>query len=122
MSLSYDFTAQRESASVKPNNPEHELLVAILDRAVLDFYSRRDALRGPAQEWLFEAEEDDGMFSFEWICQHLGLDSEAVRKRVAELQLSSNFAQSHRWLRKKVQSGKKSAAENDDEFDEEAAA
>jgi hypothetical protein len=122
MTFMHGIGSQKEFSTGKATHAEHELLVAILDRAVLDYYSKRDLLRLPAEEWLFTTAEVQSMFSFDWICEHLDLDPEAVRKRVAELELSSSFAQSHRWLRRKVQSGSRPGAENDDEMPSSAAA
>ena len=110
-----DTASTNEFTFNKLSAPEHELLVAILDRAVLDFYSKRQALRDPAKEWLFEAEEGRELFSFDWICDHLNLEPQAVRKQVSQLKLSTTFAQSHRWLRRKVQSGSRASGENDDD-------
>ena len=116
-----DIGSTNEFSTPSLSNPEHELLIAILDRAVLDFYSTRANLKEPAAEWLFENVDELSLFSFDWVCEQLNLEPEAVRKRIAELKLSSSFAQSHRWLRRKVQSGTRTNEVNDDDTRPKAA-
>ena len=87
-----------------PIIPERELLVATLDRAVLDYYGTDLLLRAEAEDWLFGESDPTEGFSFEWICDHLHLTSTALRKRILRLCIPANVSQAHRWIRTKVQS------------------
>jgi hypothetical protein len=100
--------SSREFLSIKQITPERELLIAVLDRAVLDFCGREGELHEKAKEWIFgEIDiESSESFSFSTICEHLGLDPSALRKRILCLEIPKNVSQAHRWLRSKVQSEK----------------
>lgn len=86
--------------------PERELLLAVLDRCVLDYHGSNSKLKAAAKEWLFEEEPQDKNkeFSFPWICEFLGLEKERLRECIKALDLSGKAPQGHRWLRKKVKS------------------
>ncbi|HMO16728.1 MAG TPA: hypothetical protein PKA63_02635 [Oligoflexia bacterium] len=92
-----------EFLSIQKITPERELLIAILDRAVLDFCGREGDLHERAKEWIFGESDPDNAFSFEAICEHLGLVPSALRKRVLEINIPKHVSQAHRWLRSKVQ-------------------
>ena len=57
-------------------SPERNLLVAILERAILDYVGNNEREVFEAETWLFSNSDDrdDGEFSFDWICQELDLD------------------------------------------------
>ncbi len=66
--------------------PEKRLMLAVLEDAVLCFQDnvlaqsgKRKKLFEEAEEWILE-EDDDGVFSFENICEVLGLDPRYVRQ------------------------------------------
>lgn len=86
--------------------PERELLLAVLDRCVLDYHGTNRKLKLAATEWLFEEADDDihKEFSFPWICEFLGFDKSQLRECIQRLDLSGKAPQGHRWLRKKVKS------------------
>ncbi len=86
--------------------PERELLIAVLDRAVLDYCGREGELHEKAKEWLFGKDEGDDLFSFGSICHYLSIDPSALRNRINTLDIPKNVSQAHRWLRKKVQTTK----------------
>lgn len=103
------FTAVRNSApedTVTQPPAERELLLAVLDRCVLDFHGTNKKLKIAAREWLFEEDTGDQQkeFSFPWICEFLGVEKERLRQCIRELDLSGKAPQGHRWLRKKVKS------------------
>lgn len=62
--------------------PERRLLLAILERAILDYVGNDPEEMQLAGEWLFDREENDGEslspFSFLWLCQELDLDAEEI--------------------------------------------
>ena len=111
-----------EFSHYRPSGAEKELLIATLDRAVLDYHSSRKELRSDAEEWLYEGAEGAKAFSFEWVCENLGLNRNAVLKRIEELQFSKSVSQRHRWLRKKIQSRDNGARPQSDGIGERKAA
>jgi len=64
--------------------PERRLLLAILERAILDYVGndQREVLE--AGEWLFGDGESSSktQFSFAWLCEQLDLDPIKVTKRI----------------------------------------
>lgn len=66
--------------------PEMELLVAVLKRAIRDFASGDPALSNDAAAWL-TCNTDGGTadrFSFEWICEQLGIRCGDLLKEVKD--------------------------------------
>ena len=102
------YTADLGSFYDSPNltgSPERRLLVAILERAILDFVGNDSREIQGSFDWLFtdESEEDATEFSFSWVCQQLDLDpstiSEHIRAmpkrgnhRIAPWYLTKNYA------------------------------
>ena len=103
-------SVQIDTYKSKPETPEKELLVAVLDRAVLDYSGREGDLHKKAKEWIFEDNDNDSLFSYNAICDYLGINPEALRTRILELNIPKNVSQAHRWLRKKVQTGHKNSS------------
>lgn len=101
-----EMLSSKEHSSIKQITPERELLIAVLDRAVLDFCGREGELHEKAKEWIFGQEESDfeNSFSFHAICEYLGLSPSALREKILCLEIPKNVSQAHRWLRNKVQS------------------
>ena len=65
--------------------PERNLLMAVLERAILDFVGNDQKEVNHAEQWLFEDEEksnDQTPFSFAWVCQQLDLDRNFVAETV----------------------------------------
>jgi hypothetical protein len=94
----------KEFAGARPIIPERELLLATLDRAVLDYHGSESGARRQAGNWLF-GESDSAMpFSFEWTCACLEAEPAALRNRIRQLRMPQAVAQAHRWLRRKVRS------------------
>ncbi len=58
-------------------NSVHELMRAIVLRAIEDYNSSSD-LREEAVSY-FEEDEEDHIFSFRFICRHLGMDPEKTK-------------------------------------------
>ena len=98
-----DVISTKESPNGISNLPELELLIAILDRAVLDYCGREGELHEKAKAWIFTEGNFEDPFSFNSICSHLRLDPSAVIERIEKLNIPKNVSQSHRWLRTKVQ-------------------
>jgi hypothetical protein len=106
----FQILSRKECGNRGVFGPEKELLVATLDRAALDYYSVREDVRDAASEWLFSHSDENDLFSFSWVCDHLDLDVESVRTRVKQLNFPVSVSQTHRWLRRKVQSDFSKAA------------
>lgn len=66
----------------KPTLPERNLLVAMLHRALLDYFGSRQLDREDAEEWLFEESDERDAFSFEWVCAQLDLNPNDVLTRI----------------------------------------
>jgi hypothetical protein len=63
--------------------PERRLLMAILERAILDYVGNNEREVSEAEEWLFNGEEcGEYTFSFEWLCQQLDLDSGVIARQI----------------------------------------
>jgi hypothetical protein len=63
--------------------PEHKLLMAILERAALDYAGTASVMphvrRSAEQFFRSQCEEP---WSFHWICQHLPCDADSYRERI----------------------------------------
>ena len=70
----------------KPNltgTPERNLLMAVLERAILDLVGNDARESEASEEWIFGELEDPSFdeFTFPWLCQELDLDY----RRIAEM-------------------------------------
>lgn len=61
--------------------PERRLILAVLERAILDFVGNDIRESSEAEQWLTESHVDGTApeFSFEWVCQQLDLDLDSIR-------------------------------------------
>lgn len=67
------------------SSPEKRLLVAILERAILDYVGNDPAEVEGAEAWLFGSDDDDSdpdAFSFMWTCLELDLDPKFVKSKI----------------------------------------
>ena len=64
--------------------PERRLLLAILERAILDFVGNDERELEQAQEWLFSPKKNAKVeqFSFEWVCEQLDLDPKRIAEKI----------------------------------------
>ena len=79
----------------RTGTPERNLLLAILERAILDFVGNDQKEMKLAENWIFGDEGEDENseeFSFPWICHHLDLD----RVKISEIIRSMPKRGSHR--------------------------
>ena len=69
------FDARNETGT-----PERNLLMAILERAILDYLGNQNSEAMSAEEWIFGEHSSRFMesFSFPWVCQQLDLDIKKV--------------------------------------------
>jgi hypothetical protein len=72
--------------------PERRLLLAILERAILDYVGNNPREVQEAEEWLFEPDPygSRSQFSFSWLCEQIDLDPEKVTKRVKAMPRRGN--------------------------------
>ena len=70
---------------IKRSSPEKNLLVAMLERALLDYFGNQPAEREEADAWLFNDADESEEFSFPWICSELELNRERVLARLVEM-------------------------------------
>lgn len=79
------FIETLEEVQMSATAAERSLLVAVLERALLDL---SDPLwRNNAVNWINcrQVHKDDTHFSFEYLCSVLGLEAEALRSRLSEI-------------------------------------
>ena len=67
--------------------PERRLILAVVERAVLDFVGNDAREAEAAEAWLFDDDDDDGEnsaspFSMTWACQQLDLDITNIREQI----------------------------------------
>ena len=64
--------------------PERRLLLAILERAILDFVGNDARELEQAEEWLFSSKKNTKVehFSFEWVCEQLDLDPKRIADKI----------------------------------------
>jgi hypothetical protein len=73
-------------------SPERRLLLAILERAILDYVGNDVREIAEAQEWLFDEEASSGRsnFSFKWICEQLDLDYSSIADKIKAMPRRGN--------------------------------
>lgn len=60
----------------RPKSPERNLMVAIIERAVIDLRGHQEYYALAARRWFESSSLTE--FSYQWICQALELDAEAL--------------------------------------------
>lgn len=63
---------------------ERRLVSAILRRAILDFLGDSKDLISESEIWIFKGTEERE-YSFNWICETLGIDSTGLKSKLREL-------------------------------------
>ncbi|MEZ4753693.1 MAG: hypothetical protein R3A13_05205 [Bdellovibrionota bacterium] len=69
-------------------SPERNLLMAIVERAILDLVGNDSAEEKRAEEWIFgdlDEHKPLGQFSFPWICEQLDLDIEQTAEKIRQM-------------------------------------
>lgn len=72
--------------------PERRLLLAILERAILDYVGNDPREIQEAEEWLF-SNLDGGLrahFSFPWVCEQLDLDCFKIAEKIRAMPRRGN--------------------------------
>ncbi|MCB0344756.1 MAG: hypothetical protein KDD66_06550 [Bdellovibrionales bacterium] len=70
--------------------PEHNLLIALLNRALLDYLGSSGDDHINAGEWLFAEDDAEDTFSYRWVCDHLGLEPDFLLGGVRVMREESN--------------------------------
>lgn len=67
--------------------PERRLILAVLERAVLDYVGNDERETESAEAWLFGDLDNQasGEFSFTWICRELDLDVQKIARKISEM-------------------------------------
>jgi hypothetical protein len=73
-------------------SPERRLLLAILERAILDYVGNDPREIQEAEEWLFNSHDSGvkGQFSFIWLCEQLDLDHKRIAKKIRAMPRRGN--------------------------------
>lgn len=73
-------------------SPERRLLLAILERAILDFVGNDARELEQAEQWLFGSERAhrNEHFSFEWVCEQLDLDPKRIAAKIKSMPRRGN--------------------------------
>jgi hypothetical protein len=73
-------------------SPERRLLLAILERAILDYVGNDTREIHEAEEWLFNSTDTGarGHFSFAWVCEQLDLDPRKIAKKIKSMPRRGN--------------------------------
>jgi hypothetical protein len=72
--------------------PERRLLLAILERAILDYVGNDAREVQEAEEWLFGEVENSrkSQFSFGWLCEQLDLDANKIARHIKSMPRRGN--------------------------------
>jgi len=65
--------------------PERRLLLAILERAILDYVGNDQKEISEADEWLFTFDPEEAIFSFPWLCRELDLDFKDIAEKIRSM-------------------------------------
>jgi hypothetical protein len=73
-------------------SPERRLLLAILERAILDYVGNDPREIHEAEEWLFHSNETSarGHFSFPWVCEQLDLEPRKIASKIKAMPRRGN--------------------------------
>ena len=67
-----------ENIQEQSNNSSYvNLWYEVIDRALKDLKHKDDLIRVSAESWL--SEKNGG---FEWVCDHVGVEADSIRKKV----------------------------------------
>jgi hypothetical protein len=68
-------------------SPERRLILAVLERAILDYVGNDQKELEEAEQWLFGdlKEPSFAPFSFSWVCLQLDLDMQVIARSIAAM-------------------------------------
>ena len=76
-------------AQDEKGTPERNLMMAMIERAILDYVGTDSKEAEAASEWIFDT-ECELPFSFNWVCRELDLDPVKVAKDIKALPKRTN--------------------------------
>ena len=71
---------EEEEDYILCRSPERKLLVAILERAILDLHHKKKGIRKSAELWFGSEDSKDTAFSYQYICNFLNFDPVEIKK------------------------------------------
>jgi len=73
-------------------SPERRLLLAILERAILDYVGNDPREIDEAEQWLFDGSGSHAtqQFSFAWVCEQLDLDPVKIAEKIRAMPRRGN--------------------------------
>ncbi len=89
--INFDYNSPLNTEPSQYGTPERNLLMSMLERAILDFVGNDEKDLKHAEEWLFgsnnQAQNEDELepltpFSFTWTCKELDLDPKFVSNTI----------------------------------------
>lgn len=67
-------------------SPERRLILAVLERAMLDYVGNDEQEHQSAKSWLFsEPGFTSKEFSFPWVCEHLDLSPVDIQRKIMKM-------------------------------------
>ena len=88
------YSVEHNSSFDAPNatgSPERRLLLAILERAILDFVGNDLREVQGAAEWIFADDSDENdEFTFSWLCTELDLDQSQIAEYIRAMPKRGN--------------------------------
>ena len=86
-----NFESPLNSTPNQTGSPERNLMMAILERAILDFVGNRPSDIKSAEDWIFsDAQEPQEEFSFAWVCSELDLDPKSIAAAIKAMPKRGN--------------------------------
>ena len=76
---------------------ERKLLIAVLRRALFDYFGNKKSDKASAAEWLFDESSSTELFSFNWVCEQLGFEPKHVLSRILQLPPRKGMAAQKWW-------------------------
>lgn len=64
-------------------SPERNLLMAMLERAILDYVGNNSSEINAAKDWIFSKDKEE--YSFIWLCMELDLDPDSIAKIIKNM-------------------------------------
>lgn len=93
---------------------EENLMLAVLERAIRDYYSPSVDEREAAKTWLWQTTKDDAVFSCKFICERFNIDQPSLLERLESHELNEESGYSCGWLGSRCNREAKHGQPNDD--------
>ena len=71
-------------------SPERNLLMAMLERAILDYVGNDKKESDDARQWIFGSNHPYEEYSFAWVCSELDLDPARISDTIASMPKRGN--------------------------------